>query len=520
MATISAPYAQAGYASYDDYQKAQQMDQLALMQQQEALKAARLSSQMLEQQMAGPQAPDPLSATDYRIAQQTLYGQIRDAGQIAPQFRASSDNLTPEQLQAERAAHWQQVNADIAAGKYQYKTANEAHEAVNDYMRNFSEGGIRTNQALGTAGLSIYGAGSTPTYQGFQNYLNQAGATGMNVLGTGGTTGTGAVPTTGGAYTTPTTSPTGGTTGGGIIPSVLPPAYSGGQVGGSPGIPAPGTLVPTSFNIGGMYGSGYGADQAAIDETKAIYGDAISQQNALTAMYGNQTQAAQQQMQGTADAYADREATLSQYLEGLGDSERAQIEARRVQMMEAAKQDLARRGLTSTTAYDAAMRGVENVAGEQMAAFQDAMQRKRMDYMSVLSGEKLAAQSGAADFAANQAAQRFAAAQTPVQSMTELAQLLAQQRDSAANRAAQLQMSFKDIGLEYAKMQHDAQQSAADRMVSQFQIGQQTGLGYAGIAADQQAARLGYNADIQTAKIAKAPVRYSGGPASGMAGKI
>jgi len=500
MSLIQAPYAKMGFGSQMEYEMWKQQQQIAQMQQQEALQAARLSNDMLQQQM-NPQTTAPLTGQAYSTAQTDIYRQLRESGQIAPQFRASSDNLTPEQLQAERAAHWQQVNADIAAGKYQYKTAQDAQRAITGYLSEFSQGGLPMGTAPSYQGFTSYGGGGTAGGTGYTAPTNLAG-----VLGSTGTTGSG-LPTTGPAPSVlPGVSPL---PGGGSLPT-----YSTGG-----GIPAPGTLVPTSFNIGGMYG-GTGQDQVALDETKAIYGTAIGTQQGLAGQYANQTAAAQAQMQGTADAYGQREQDLAQYLEGMGDSERANIEARRLQAIEAAKQDLMRRGLTSTTAYDSALRGVENIAAEQMASFEDAMQRKRMDYLSVLSGEKLAAQSGAADFAATQAAQRFAANQTPVQSMTELAQLLAQQRDSAANRAAQLQMSFKDIGLEYAKMQHDAQQSAADRLVSQFQIGQQTGLGYAGISADQQASRLGARTDLATARIAKSPVRFSGGPASPMSGKI
>jgi hypothetical protein len=271
-------------------------------------------------------------------------------------------------------------------------------------------------------------------------------------------------------------------TGGGysILPYNQGAAGGGGTVNypslGGGAYPAPGTM----YQGGSAYFSGTVADPArAIQETKDIYNQVVPYQKQAVGQYAGELYGAEGQMQDVAAGYAQREQDLSGLLEGYGEHELGRIEQRREQLRAQAKQDLLSRGLTSTSAYDASMRGIEQTAGDQIRGYQDALTRQKMDYMSMLTGDTLQARAGAAGFAADQAGSRFGASQVPTQSMERLASLLAQQRSDAAR----ILTSGQDIGLGYAQLAESARQAAQGRLLSQAQGTMQAGLGYADLAS-------------------------------------
>lgn len=282
----------------------------------------------------------------------------------------------------------------------------------------------------------------------------------------------------------------GGAAGGGysILPYNQGAAGGGGTVNypslGGGAYPAPGTMAPNmSFYMQGTAGD----PAAAIQETKDIYNQIVPYQKGAVGQYAGELYGAEGQMHDVAAGYAQREQDLSQLLEGYGEHELGRIEQRREQLRAQAKQDMLSRGITSTSAYDASMRGIEQSAADQIRGYQDALTRQKMDYMSMLTGDTLQARAGAAGFAADQAGSRFGASQVPTQSMERLASLLAQQRSDAAR----ILTSGQDIGLGYAQLAESARQAAQGRLLSQAQGTMQTGLGYADLASQLRIANAG-----------------------------
>ena len=80
--------------------------------------------------------------------------------------------------------------------------------------------------------------------------------------------------------------------------------------------------------------------------------------------------------------FAARDDELTQYLEGLGDEERRRLEKQRTTLKATQKEDLMRRGLTSTTALNAALRGVDQVANESLGAMEERLRKQKLDYRS------------------------------------------------------------------------------------------------------------------------------------------
>ena len=545
MASIGPMYRQAGFSSAGEYEQYQKMQAMQLQQQQEALRQSKIAADALNAQM-NPPPPDPISGREYQQLQQQLLASTRASGQVAPNFRPAKEGEKQGQpgydaYMQERGQYYSNLRQEIAAGtsQYRYLNSGEANADVRKYLDQYTAKGLQTAELEGKVGLSA------PSAAGFnQQYAGAYSGGGGAVNTGGGLPSLGGAPQQGGGGSVDTSGnlpglggsdpgPAGGgqaqpyppTDGGqqvniqpfpytgGTAPQTggaLPPATGGGgtafggytQTGGGTGngYPAPGTMVPTSYSIAGAAG-GYDTLETAVGESKDIYGNIIPHQAGLVNQYSGESQAAQQQMQDTANQYGQREQDLGGMLQGYGDYERQQIEAKRVQAIEAKKQELINRGATNQSSYESAMRSVNQTAGDQLSQYEDQLTRRKMDYMAMLSGDRLQAQSAAADFSAGQAAQRFTAAQTPVQSMSDLAALLAQQRDSAANRAAQLSVSQQDIGLEYAKLAESSRQATADRTLMQMQMGQQSALGYADLASQYAAQRLASSTDKAVARI-------------------
>lgn len=151
------------------------------------------------------------------------------------------------------------------------------------------------------------------------------------------------------------------------------------------------------------------------------YEQMIAASQALAQQQTQQLASAQQQREAVAQQYGQRENELTQYLENLGQSERTELDRRRQQMLAQQQQALLQRGLTSTTAYDAAMRGIERGSMQDLLALEEKLTRQKMDYLSALSGETLGAKAAAANAASQTAMQQFEVGQAPLQARGALA---------------------------------------------------------------------------------------------------
>ena len=158
------------------------------------------------------------------------------------------------------------------------------------------------------------------------------------------------------------------------------------------------------------------------------YQTAIEEQQRLADEQQAQLEQIQQQYDDLATAYDERDAELSQYLEDLGGAERERLEQRREQAKATAKQDLLSRGITSTSALDAIMRGIDLSTDQSLRAFEEGLRQQKLDYRATFSGETLAAREQATQFGATAIGQNFAAGQRATDTMTALSEMLAQQR--------------------------------------------------------------------------------------------
>lgn len=132
--------------------------------------------------------------------------------------------------------------------------------------------------------------------------------------------------------------------------------------------------------------------------------------------------------------YEERDAELSQYLEGMGETERRNLEKQRAQLKASQKEDLMRRGLTSSSALNAALRGVDLAANESLGAMEERLRKEKMTWKAQFSGETLGAQRDMLAFRERASRMGFEAGTTVPQTMAQLAQMLSDQRIAKENQ--------------------------------------------------------------------------------------
>lgn len=158
--------------------------------------------------------------------------------------------------------------------------------------------------------------------------------------------------------------------------------------------------------------------------------EAIAQQKELVDTQRQQMDMLQGQYEQLQQDYAARDQELTQYLEGLGDQERKALEKQREQMKAAQKEDLMRRGLTSSSALNSELRGIDTMANESLSQMEARLREQKLNYRAQFSGETLAAQRMAAEFGLQSSNTMFEAGTTVPQTMAQLAQMLSNQRQA------------------------------------------------------------------------------------------
>ena len=213
--------------------------------------------------------------------------------------------------------------------------------------------------------------------------------------------------------------------------------------------------------------------------TTGQYQQAISEAQAAADAQKNALQAAQAQREALASQYGQREQELTRYLEGLGTAEKGGLERQRAAIMAQQQQDLLNRGMTSTTAYDAAMRGTNQAFNQDLSGLEERLQRQAMDYRTALSGETLGARSAAIEGASKSAAEAFAAQQLPIEYRGALAQQYGDLNKVMASQASQFATIGADRDLQMAKLAQEAQIANQQAALQKMGLDAETALGYA-----------------------------------------
>jgi hypothetical protein len=185
----------------------------------------------------------------------------------------------------------------------------------------------------------------------------------------------------------------------------------------------------------------------------------------------DQQSAALQAAQGRADSlpdqYAAREQNLTQYLEGLGQSQRDELSRSEQGQQSALKQDMINRGMISSSVLDSLRGGITSNFGQQRRSLEDTLTREKMDYRSALSGETLGARGQAIQGARDTASGVFQMQQSPLQAREAYASALAKQREYDLNWSRDRQTEQYRTALGYAQLRSqegiDAQQRQLER---------------------------------------------------------
>lgn len=224
-------------------------------------------------------------------------------------------------------------------------------------------------------------------------------------------------------------------------------------------------------------------------------------------------------------AFKEREEALGAKLEGYGEAERGQLAKRREQLLAKTRQDLRNRGLTSSSALESALRGIERGAAEDLKMLNERITKEKMNYMSQLTGDTLSAQTAATEFAAAIAESRWQQMTQVYNRMSEATQSNIAQRQAALDRMLQRSIADTQAGAQRysaymgasasrygAQQQAAAQRYSADKSYSAQISGQasdlkkammQMKLGFAEMGSKERIASIGADAQVRTAKVGK-----------------
>lgn len=267
----------------------------------------------------------------------------------------------------------------------------------------------------------------------------------------------------------------------------------------APGVTSPGNI---SSQTTMSSTSGQGAQPYVYpSQADAMYQQAVQQSQGVATEQTAALQAALAQQNAAATAYGTREADLSQLLTGYGESDIAAVDRQRQEALAQARQNMLRRGLTSTSAYDAAMRGVEQTSAQNLADLQDRLTRQKMDYLSALSGQTLGARMGAADAAATAAMQAYQMRQSPIETLQSAAQIAAAQREAELQRQLEYSKIDKDTALDWAQFQAAQRQFGTQTALQQQQMQRESDLSYAQLRAQLQQAQMQTEPERQQAQM-------------------
>jgi hypothetical protein len=418
----------------------------------------------------------------------------------------------------------------IPESQFRSMSPLQQQQAIAQYkQQQYTQAGLGTPTTSGSAP-----PGGTQTAQPVGGITNVSGPSspGDPMAGTGGA---GPVPTGGG---TQTAQPVGGITNvsGPSSPGsvTLPPGTTGfsysynnpGASGVTVGEP-PATGAPSGGPAEGLSYQEYAQQMMEGQNPSGAppeYQAQLDAQNQERQGFAGELSGLQGRYDDIAGQYQDRENRLMGYLEGYGDTEKQQLEQHRQQLLSKAQQDLLNRGLSTSTVLDSVRRGIESGSAADLSALNERLNKERMTYASQLSGESLAAQQDAAQFANQQTMQRYGMSQDYYGRMQSATESGISQRQSALDRG--LEQGIAGRGL--ATDQYKAQLAAATEMGKaqlNFQSGQQnipleyaklqasTGLGYAELGQRSQLAQLDAQTRLGVAQLGQNPYDQARGAA-------
>lgn len=129
-----------------------------------------------------------------------------------------------------------------------------------------------------------------------------------------------------------------------------------------------------------------------------VYSDFQQQREAANRANEQRYQAILGGYQDLDRAYADRTQQLTGLLEGYGQAQREQLESDAARRQAGLQQDLAKRGITATSAVDAQRRGIERDLGYEQRQLDDMLTRQKLQYLTQLTGEELASRPRGLEF--------------------------------------------------------------------------------------------------------------------------
>lgn len=209
------------------------------------------------------------------------------------------------------------------------------------------------------------------------------------------------------------------------------------------------------------------------------YQQLIDESNAVSGRTEGLMQEAQGQLDEMPAAWGEREQNLTQYLEGLGQSQRDELARQEEAAQSGLQQDMINRGMISTSVMDSLRGGIRSGFQQNRASLEDTLTREKMDYRGGLSSETLGARERAIGGAKDTARSAWEMQQSPLAARQAYADALAKQREFDLVQANQLQQERMRMALGYADLRvREAQgyqdtQTAENQMRNQSFINQQ-----------------------------------------------
>ena len=222
----------------------------------------------------------------------------------------------------------------------------------------------------------------------------------------------------------------------------------------------------------------------------AQYGPIISEARQVAGDQSLALNQAQAQREAVAQQYGAREQNLTNFLGGLQQEEQGRLQARQQTLQRGVDADLIQRGLYNQGTQTAVQGGIGSTYSQLGDLMRERQTREKMNYLSALSGETLAAREAAVQGQFGTAEQAMEMRRLPVSVGLQGAELDTAIRDAqrkAGLGSARLQ---GEQSLAEARIRSAAAQQNADIALQRLGIQQSTALDYLGLTqamADAQA---------------------------------
>ena len=241
--------------------------------------------------------------------------------------------------------------------------------------------------------------------------------------------------------------------------------YNKAYVTGANQLPPPGSM----WASGGAAGGNTSSTNPYMPAAGNQYQTAIDRAQQVADQQSAALQAAQARADALPEAYLQREKNLSQYLSGLGQSQRDELARTEQAQQSSLQQDMINRGMVSTSVLDSLRGGITKNFGQQRTALEDTLTREKMDYLSALSGETLGARGQAIQGARDTASGVFQMQQSPLAARQAYADALAKQREFDLNWMQNRDSEKYKTALGYAGLRSQEGLAAQQRQLERNQ---------------------------------------------------